>query len=763
MSAFGFQATGTGLSSISAFVSRPPEMLQTPSSSTTRVERSVQQIVRESMTPSTVDGSGSTPKPVSVKPPTTEADVEHVLESTIAEIQDINANMQSVQNDTDGCTTNQTVIYIVQQWVTEFILQGALSTTEAVLPWIAGSAEALEGFHPVSQEVAATSDVVEAGTGLVTLFNQWRALRAASQQLEQIRAKYDQLTPEQQGRFSQLERLIQHEKHDLSMQKVEQGMVSARAALSYTTFSLADTLSETAESGAPVLTTGSEALIGGLNVGLQGMLFYRAHKNFKVHDTWSKSFEGWIQKTTPSVTLDAPHLSEEQRSIRRLEAAEKIQKLVEKRVSRQKDQIQSLKDKLAKGEISKEAIQNRVEKFKASGLQSFMSHLHPEKMSLDTFHVKLEEKLGMKVDPQLAQSIHESYKRLNEIKNLPSPQKEQQAKEIKAKLSQDIKQCAHLWTSHQSEETLLSQYVDYQAVMNTTIKSSLSQMVKKKHQIEQKFLKFSRGQMGLKFGLASIIFGISLTLGIIALVSNPIGAAALVLLILSKVSMATSIGSLGAGYYYAHRQKPALTAATLKGAYLRLYYYRARASIRSLRESIGNYLSTAWKRKTDQLITTFSRHFSLFGKADAVRHATQPPKTIDGTPAEISVEKAKSQAQQWKEKANQLQENLNQLAWADFARQANLKIGQSDSLDMSSPQAFDTLNAFNEALSQCDLSLLSDENRELLEKQLGINVHSLQDKIDKDPNAVKEILRNFFNLEGFYYMKLISQQAFLNK
>jgi hypothetical protein len=101
---------------------------------------------------------------------------------------------------------------------------------------------------------------------------------------------------------------------------------------------------------------------------------------------------------------------------------------------------------------------------------------------------------------------------------------------------------------------------------------------------------------------------------------------------------------------------------------------------------------------------------------------------------------SESQADYWKEKAKKLQNRLTRASWQDFAHQAGLHVAKDS-------KNFDSLIAFQQALQECDLSLLSEETTELLEVYLGLDMKALQRDIGKNPDAIKSALQKFFNLE----------------
>ena len=54
--------------------------------------------------------------------------------------------------------------------------------------------------------------------------------------------------------------------------------------------------------------------------------------------------------------------------------------------------------------------------------------------------------------------------------------------------------------------------------------------------------------------------------------------------------------------------------------------------------------------------------------------------------------------------------------------------------------------------------MLSPETKQLLEKNLGIPVKALETEIKKNPSAVKEMVREFFNMNEEAFVKFVGQQ-----
>lgn len=315
-----------------------------------------------------------------------------------------------------------------------------------------------------------------------------------------------------------------------------------------------------------------------------------------------------------------------------------------------------------------------------------------------------------------------------------------------------------------TEDDLISKYIEHHAILDPTIKGALIEMVKKKQQVEKSILKIKKVQTGARFTVATIIFGVALTFAIIGLVATPIGAAALILTIFGIASVVISLGLLGAGYYYAYQKKPAVTAATLKGLYVRPFIYRCLAKIHEIKATAENYIRKNCRKKRDKL-AHYINESRLFEKVfnPQIKRKTVEIITPSSTIQEIrdDFEKKQIKAQELRNKAKALQNELDQLPWKDFTQQAGLKIAIQSTDRIQSLEQFDTLETLNYALNHADFNLLSVETKELLERQLGISVQFLQQKIGQDPSTIKKLLKAFFSGDDVAFVQFINEQKLM--
>jgi hypothetical protein len=303
------------------------------------------------------------------------------------------------------------------------------------------------------------------------------------------------------------------------------------------------------------------------------------------------------------------------------------------------------------------------------------------------------------------------------------------------------------WFDMQSQDNLLRSYIDHQETLEHATKTALKQMVQQKHAIESHLLNFQLTTSRIQFSVAIISLTISLTLAIFGILSLPVGGAGIILLIASVGSTAISLGLLGASYWQSSYYKPNISQIST-------LFFKAHMVGTKLINSIQIYFHQAKEKK--RLETTkilYQLHFlkNEEEKASEEYQQAYQKALINYNKAKLDFENSQEKVKHWSEKLNQLETTLNKEAWQDFAQHASLQIAEN-------PQAFDTLQAFQEALQECDLRLLSPETQTLLKLQLGLDLEALQAQISKDKEAIKNTLREFFAMEGTDLLAFIRSQ-----
>ncbi|MBA3602786.1 MAG: hypothetical protein H0W50_03925 [Parachlamydiaceae bacterium] len=592
------------------------------------------------------------------------------------------------------------------------------------------------------------SDAIGLGTGISTMVIKAYIRSVAMEEIVELKKNITTLSDEQVVRLEELVKEIHHEDDQFNKTLINMGVSTASSLCSFTSFSL-KWMSDKGFVNA--LNAGVSAIGSGLSVISNGVSFHDARKNVKVAQEWAENFDSWIQNHNPDHNAKdraeafqeaiiehdrelgifhekITEPTQEKIDLAILNRDTTIETALAKRLERKQSEIEILQQKIGNNELSMESVHARVLKFKS------------------------EE-----------------------------------------------------WINEQSDESLLSTYIDYHSVLDPTIKNALAQMITKKQEIQESFLKEKRLETGISLAFSNIMFGVSATLAIIGLAATPVMGAGLVLSILGAVSTVVGIGLFGLGTYRAYKLQPETTKAFLRGDTVRLMYFNARSAVLELNQSIKEYIVTKWQEKRDR-IAAFINSFATAKLDTAVEPQVVDISAIDiveekNVDAKKSIEqkqeivedqlKEVAKVNQWKQRANELAKQLEVLAWKDFADQADLRIGAAkeagtvlgfpsflDSLDPSEIhdevqlkalkqdirlKSFDTLETFNEMLSNCDFDMLSPATKELLKEQLGINVKALHESIQKDPEAVKKALLGFFFLDDSSYAKFIKEQVLVQK
>lgn len=337
----------------------------------------------------------------------------------------------------------------------------------------------------------------------------------------------------------------------------------------------------------------------------------------------------------------------------------------------------------------------------------------------------------------------------NHMSSIMEPQKNL-ISELNQWMSRPVAMERHFqnWFSHQTQsnknkEILLKSYLEYQETLEITTKNALKQMIQQKHTLESHFQNFKLKKAQTHFSLATMSLGVSLTLAILGFLSLPIGGAGLIFLILSVGSSAINLGLSGASYYQSRYYKP---HETKKMSIL----FQAKMTWAKLKMSIHSY---SYQIKEKKLIELSKVLYNLFPLtllyADEKTRLAYQEALKNYKKAKINFEQSRQKIQYWTKKLEEFEDCLAQESWKDFAKYASLQV---------SPIAFDTLKAFQEALKACDLSLLSQETKSLLEVQLGVNLKALQAQIKKQPEDSTKTLREFFILDNPTFINFIRKQ-----
>ena len=326
---------------------------------------------------------------------------------------------------------------------------------------------------------------------------------------------------------------------------------------------------------------------------------------------------------------------------------------------------------------------------------------------------------------------------ISDIKRLNSANAKIKEEVLFPEFKESIKESCKIWVNNQSKEFLIEKYVDYQAILDHTVKTSLAQMIEKKHEIERSSLKLRRTTDALRFAASFICTAVLIGLTIAAFVATPVGAAGLIMLILGGAASAISGGATIATIIHALRQKP-------------------NSAYSSLRQSLKGFVDTIklkMHQEEDQLTTGVTlRYFLPEGPSAQTSNQliSSEEKNHLMTQTGPLTEKDFEQIEKKRE-----EEILEEKPWIDFAKHAGIN---ADIKGVAS-----ILETFNHAIEQADFDLLSKETKKLFKEHLGISIENLQEEINKNPLVVKNMMQKFFGLDIDEYMVMIGGQMELRK
>lgn len=352
--------------------------------------------------------------------------------------------------------------------------------------------------------------------------------------------------------------------------------------------------------------------------------------------------------------------------------------------------------------------------------------LIPELKKLNTppFAPKIEEILELISDPSL--SLKELTQRLEATYSINLPATVKNTNEIKQVVT----------------DSILTAYVDRQETIEQTLKESLKQLVAKKHKME-------KGMVHFKLFKSSVILAISLLgaiasigLGIAGLVTTPFYGAGAILLGLSVLSLTSSLSLLGLGTYINYRNKP----SRYNSLNALFKVTEIQAQVAKLRSNLSNF---TLKFKHKKLIKTID----IINELKLKKVSAQDPTYQKAMKRYIQVQedftKNEAKAKKWKEKVNQLENVLLQRGWQDFANYAHLK---------EDPDHFNALDRFKLGFEEANLDLMSQSTKNFLEVQLGIDMDLLEEQLKENPNAIKNTLQKFFNMDDAKLVSFMSRQ-----
>lgn len=285
-----------------------------------------------------------------------------------------------------------------------------------------------------------------------------------------------------------------------------------------------------------------------------------------------------------------------------------------------------------------------------------------------------------------------------------------------------------VWFDSQPREVMLAAYVDHQETLEITTKNALREVILQKHQLEEKFVKFNLVHSGTTMGLSAVCLGLSAGLAILGLCTIEFGGAGALLLALSIVPLAVALGFYIAQKLLSFSVKSKMTKALFTGLNTKI-----------LMNQLARGVSNWWHNHKHEHLKEVAKilHSLHISTPEEKRGDPNYQKALlNYEKAKVEFEQSKVSLESWSAKLKELEKIQLENGWQDFVKHAAL-------IREESPEAFDSLRAFHLALKECNLELLNDETKYLLETQLGMDLDKLQRQISQDPEAIQTALQQF--------------------
>lgn len=671
---------------------------------------------------------------------------ENITEG-LKEIQEIQKGVSDIEERFVKVNNIESVLNFVDTWIVEFILTGTTLHTEILIPLLTKDRKGIsiddKLFHAALAHIEFAADLLELLSGTAGTLYKDRVLRAAKKKIAEI--SQQKLDPQQFARLQRVKEHVKFEESTLAAQFTKLRLKMAKNVFKFVKF-IVEPLTHPVVSA---ISSSIGTLVGGITLVLNGLAMLAARKKLILHSEWKKEL-GYSIKNDQILPIIRENLPEHAKML-----SLEVRILLEKRYKRREEQISSLEKQISSGTLSIDTIRQKIKEIKTANLETLIEKISSNEISQARLQEILENKLGFPVSQELIQTIHRDIGLILHAKDsegLPILEKHATISTVQQAIHTCIEESMQEWLSQQTIPFILSTYVDYHAVLDLTVKNSMNQMLQNKHAIEEKFLNLKKKITTGSLIFSSASFATALTLGIIGLVTTPLGGAGLILLAMSIGTLSLSWGFAGVAYYHSYQDKPGATLAILKGMHLKLFAIYTKARLHTIKEKIATYFHHAWQEKRSRIsadtgqVTIFPAHYST-KKSKRRVEATQ--RIMIRQQIEQSAQILEKKSEYLKKKARELEEELADIHWQDFAQAADLQVRKK-------PDDFDTLDALSHSIDACDLQLLSPETRELIEKQMGINITSL--KTDTNQPQFKQLLKDFFSLNDEEIVEFIEKQ-----
>lgn len=483
-------------------------------------------------------------------------------------------------------------------------------------------------------------------------------------------------------------------------------------------------------------------LVAGLDIVSSALTFKQASKDVGRLNQWKKSFKVWQERFLPKFNLSETGKSQRDAMVNASKSLlVKRQALLEKKIIDLRPQFPILKPKIQ--DFKKQEYHREIQQLLWETLQNPCT---PQEIE-EKFQAYGFFDSAMATQNQQLINAFEQFKN-NKPENAASASELQ--KNVLDQLAQWMKhptamdQQFQQWFNHESSDKLLSSYLDHQETIEITTKNALKQMVNQKHDLENRFLGLKLKSSAIYLGMAGLLLTLDVMMKIMGVLTLPMGGIGIIFLIVSNGYFFVNLGLFAAGAYLSSHYKP-------YSANLLTIGFRMKMAIAKLNVTIRAYFHQA---KDKKLIETAQILYALHSTPASPQKNKGPEyqKALENyKKAKADFQQSQNKVNAWTKKINEFEQRVAQEGWKDFAQYASLK-------SSNQPAAFDTLRALQLAIESCDLSLLSDETKQLLEVQLGINMEDLKNQINKDPKEFKNILQKFFALDDAGLVSFINHQ-----
>jgi hypothetical protein len=304
------------------------------------------------------------------------------------------------------------------------------------------------------------------------------------------------------------------------------------------------------------------------------------------------------------------------------------------------------------------------------------------------------------------------------------------------------------WYAQQTPQELSRSYAERHVIVDHTVKNAVKEIIKNKNILEKKFLNFNLKTSGVSFTASLVCLALSASIIILGVLTAPFWGMGFMLLALSSTPIAIILGFMVIGFLFSMKEKPLSSKALLSGLSAKVIW-------KKIRKGISVYQHQNKVKKLEKMAAILRPlhilHLSSDDKSSSSSDSTYQQAKLDFEKAKIESKNSEDKVKKWQENLLRYQRIQWDKAWQDFTTHSGLAIGKS-SLD------FDSLKALSEALRDCDLSLLSDETKYLLETQLGINLDLLYKQIRSQPEVFEMAFKQYSMLSEDSLLSFIRKQ-----